>query len=326
MIKLVATGGTIASVSGRGGRVVGVKAHDLVDKAKHVWDLPEVEIHDTLSLVSSALSGSDIIALKEQCSTTGPTVITHGTDALEETALALALFRTPTDAPIVLTGAQRPYDDPSPDGPRNLAAAITWAGSAQAKHTGVCVVFADQVLPAIGVKKVHTLSLSGFANPSRGPIGRVDEAGVRKFADPCLPEPLLTTQAPDVDAVHVVTSQIGTSAIALDAIIADEPAGIVVEAMGSGNPPPHITSRLVQVLNQGVPVVVTSRTGVGATAGLYAGGGADLAQAGAVFAGDLPTPQARWALAASLTHGHEWKRELTRWLIAAGCTSPHPLV
>jgi len=326
MITLIATGGTIASTASPEGRSVGVKAQDLVNEAKKVWPLPAVHTQDTLSLVSSALSGQDIISLKNQCHTNQPSVITHGTDALEETAFALSLFHNKNDPPIVLTGAQRPFDDASPDGPRNLAAAIAWANSSQAHATGVTVVFADQVLPAIGVKKTHSLALNGFSAPGRGPIGVVDEAGVRKFAHPCLPEPLLDEVAPRVDDIPVVTSHIGTSAQQVEDILAHNPQGIVVEGMGSGNPPPHVTIRILKAIDQGVPVLVTSRTGAGPTIGLYAGGGADLARAGAVFVGDLSTAQARWLLAASLTHHHRWKDVLKTWLIQTGCMAATPLV
>jgi L-asparaginase len=48
-------------------------------------------------------------------------------------------------------------------------------------------------------------------------------------------------------------------------------------------------------------VALTSRTGAGSVVGLYVGGGADLAAAGAVLAGDLSAWQARLLLAAALS-------------------------
>lgn len=321
MITLLATGGTIASVDSPQGRRVGASGADLLRQARTVWDLPDdVRVVETRSLISSALGVDDVADLAARCGTDHPAVITHGTDAMEETALALSLFRSPGDPPVVLTGAQRPFDDPTPDGPRNLAAALRWAGSPAARGTGVTVVFGDQVLPAIGVRKVHTLSLTGFAAPGRGPIAVVDEAGLRKFSHPCLPPPLLgKATLPPVEQVHVLPTYVGQDAGLVDSIIDAGARGIVVEAMGAGNAPPPVTSRLVRALNDGVPVAVTSRTGSGATTGLYAGGGADLARAGALFCGDLSTVQARWVLAASLTAGEAWRDVVLEWLRAAGC-------
>lgn len=317
MVRLLATGGTIASVASPHGRIVGASGEDLVAAAAEVWPLPEVEVINTRSLISSALTREHVEELHDLCGTE-PVVITHGTDALEETAIALALLRRPDAPPVVLTGAQRPFDDPSPDGPRNLAAAISWAASGVAEGTGVTVVFGDTVLPAIGVRKIHTLSLTGFGAPGRGPIGIVDDAGVRKFALPVLPH-RLSSRAPDLSSVHVISSHLGASTDVLEHILSIPGVAIVVEAMGAGNTAPHVTARLVRALDDGIPIVVTSRTGAGATAGLYAGGGADLARAGAVFAGDLSTAQARWALGAALTHRQAWHEELTSWLVAAGC-------
>lgn len=316
-MKLLATGGTIASVASPHGRIVGASGEALVEAAGKVWPLPAVSIVNTRSLISSALTREHVEELHDLCGSE-PVVITHGTDALEETAIALALLRPADAPPVVLTGAQRPFDDPSPDGPRNLAAAISWAASDQARGTGVTVVFGDTVLPAIGVKKMHTLSLTGFGAPGRGPIAVVDDAGLRKFAHPVLPRQL-AARAPDLSNVHVVTSHLGASTEVLEHILSIPRVGVVVEAMGAGNTAPHVTTRLVEALEAGVPVLVTSRTGAGATAGLYAGGGADLARAGAIFAGDLSTAQARWALGAALAHGDSWREEITSWLVEAGC-------
>lgn len=319
MITLLATGGTIASVDSPHGRIVGATGHDLLEQAKRVWPLPDVTVRETRSLVSSALSGDDIHELVRHCQIGSPVVVTHGTDAMEETAIALALFRAPDDPPVVLTGAQRPFNDPSPDGPRNLAAAIRWATSQAARNTGVSVVFGDAVLPAVGVRKTHTLALTGFSAPGRGPFAVVDESGVRMFARPVLPDPLLSHTPPRLANIHVLPSYVGAGPEALEGALSQEGVAVVVEGMGAGNAPPQVTSRLVAAIGDGVPVVITSRTGAGATVGLYAGGGADLARAGAVFAGDLSTAQARWVLAASLEYGADWKSRLTRWLRQAGC-------
>jgi L-asparaginase len=231
-------------------------------------------------------------------------VITHGTDTLEETAALLALTHD-RRTPVTVTGAQRPFDDPAPDGPTNLTDGLRWAAHGR---PGVTVTFAGEVLPAIGVRKVHTAALAAFAAPGRGPLASVDAGGVREHAmapdaalvDPALDGPDPVDPPATLPRVDVVAQYVGADAHALDAAMAAGARGVVVAAFGAGNATPAVVDSARRLLERGVPVVVASRTGAGAVEGLYAGGGADLARAGALFAGDLSPWQARLLLAVAL--------------------------
>lgn len=304
-LVLLGTGGTIASRGAVGGRRVEVGADELLRAAVDVWDFDDVrvEVREVSSIVSFAATIPDVLALAEAVRTAAGeadgVVITHGTDTLEETAFLLALAHS-SAVPVVLTGAQRPFDDPATDGPRNLAAALRWAAAPESEGSGVTVVFADQVLPAVGVRKSHSLSLRAFSAPERGPIGHVDEAGVRRHGH--VPRvPLLAPGAQDLPRVEVISQYLGAEADFLDHAVDNGARGVVVAAFGSGNTTPATTRACLRLLAEGIPVLVVSRTGAGPVTGLYAGGGADLAAAGAVFAGDLSPWQARLLLAAALS-------------------------
>ena len=77
--------------------------------------------------------------------------------------------------------------------------------------------------------------------------------------------------------------------------------GVVVECFGLGNANDAVLRSVRAAVAAGVVIVVTSRCPAGAVAPIYGhGGGHDLAQAGALFAGDLSGPKARILLMVAL--------------------------
>jgi L-asparaginase len=73
--------------------------------------------------------------------------------------------------------------------------------------------------------------------------------------------------------------------------------GLVLEAFGRGNGPAAVVPVVRTAVTAGVAVVITSRCPTGRVEPIYGkGGGKDLADAGAIFAGDLKGPKARLLL------------------------------
>jgi L-asparaginase len=324
-VVLLSTGGTIATTTGETGLTVSVDADRLAAAAAKVWDLEGVRVEalDVNRIISSAASLDDIMALSravaEAAARADGVVVTHGTDSMEESAFLVALTHQ-HEAPVAFTGAQRPFDDAAPDGPRNLAAALRWATDPRARGTGVSVVFGDTVLPAVGTRKVHTLALNGFAAPGRGPVAAVDDTGVRPYAAPAAAPALLSPDAA-LPRVDVVGQYLGADATALRASVAAGARGLVLAGFGAGNTTPEVTAACLELLDSGTPVVVASRVGAGPVRGVYSGGGADLERAGAIPAGDLSPWQARLLLAAVLTHSDGARGAAARyrdWLHAVG--------
>jgi L-asparaginase len=73
---------------------------------------------------------------------------------------------------------------------------------------------------------------------------------------------------------------------------------VVVEGSGSGNLPAACVPGLRQLVDRGIPVVLTSRCGAGPVTPLYGGpgGGATLVELGVIPGSDLSGPKARIAL------------------------------
>ncbi len=307
---VVTTGGTIASLrTPEGGHRAGLSGTDLVARV----DVPEgvvVEVLDAglwngfalrpaqlgeiARAVRAALADEDVDGV----------VLTHGTDTTEETALLLDLVHD-DPRPVVLTGAQRPADDPRTDGPANLRDALLVATAPQARGAGVLVCFDGAVFAARGVQKVDTLASQAFGAPSGGLVGRVGPQGVHLGAA-ARRSPALDLDAMDLGRarVDVVAAYPGADDTALRAFAAAGADGIVLQGLGAGNAPPAMLEAVAALVASGVPVVLSTRVPAGPVTAIYGGGGgADLVAAGAVPSGLLRAGQARVLLLALLAAG-----------------------
>lgn len=302
-IAVLATGGTIASRLDADGDLA--VTDTVADLLADLRTPPGVEVHgfDLSHRPSFALSLDDMLATVRQVRARladgfAGVVVTHGTDTLEEVAYLTGQL-SPREARIVLTGAQRSADEPDSDARRNLLDAIQVAA---APHpVGVAIVLGGVACAAVEGRKVHTSAISGFSGGPAGALALVDPDGVLRLSAAARGGHYATRPVPDrlprVDLVKLVA---GVDATHLHASLRAGAEGIVVEAFGAGNAPPAVVAAVREADTSGVPVVITSRTGAGRVRPIYAGGGAELAQAGAIFAGDLTGAQARVALALAL--------------------------
>ncbi|KAA0081633.1 asparaginase [Mycolicibacterium sp. P9-64] len=303
-VVVLATGGTISSRRANGvvtavddaaGVLAGVESSDV-----------DVEQRDVLRVGSYRLSFADLRTLADEVTRqldrddVDGVVITHGTDAMEETAILLDLVHD-SAKPVVLTGAQRAADIVDTDGPRNVRDAIAVAADPAARGHGVMVVFGGAVYAARGVRKSHTVALAAFSNPA-GSIGDVYTGSARLQALPARPTPLTHPDARfDAVRVDVVVAYPGGDDVLLRAAVAAGARGIVLAAMGIGNAPPGVADCIAEHTRAGVVVALSTRVAAGPILPIYGdGGGADLVAAGAVPVA-LPASQARIALALLLS-------------------------
>ncbi|MEV8630843.1 asparaginase domain-containing protein [Streptosporangium sp. NPDC051023] len=102
-------------------------------------------------------------------------VITHGTDTLEETAFLVDLLagQAAHYGGIVLTGATRPFDALSADGPRNLASSLAAAADPALCGAGAVVCVNDELHAARWVTMVDATGVSAFSSAPEPVLGRV---------------------------------------------------------------------------------------------------------------------------------------------------------
>lgn len=287
-VLVISTGGTIASTANaRGALVPTLTGEELVARC---GTTRRVRAIDVASLDSSSMGLAEIDMLRETVRTSllddsASLVITHGTDSMAETALALDLVHSDS-RPVVLTGAMRSADHAHPDGPANLRGAIEVA--ATRRDTGVLVHFAGETLPARGLMKTQTTAEHAFTLTSTTP----------------LPRPMAVPPAPLAGLnIPIIRAWAGADDALIRALGPID--GLVLEALGSGNVSACTGGAVAKLLRRGVPVVVATSVPYGEVSFAYggAGGGSTLGDLGALPAGYLSAGQARIALATALASG-----------------------
>jgi L-asparaginase len=305
-VTVLSTGGTIASTAGEGGATPQKSGEDLLASVPGIDDHAEITVEQVLQTPSYDMDtdGTATIArgaVDAAENGADGVVVTHGTDTMEESAYYLDLVLD-LDTPVLFTGAQRRPDEGSPDGPANLLTAVRAAShDFFAGVGGVYVAFDEEIHTARDVTKTHTSALDTFCSPDACPVAAFSHAGLRVFRQPgsrsASTDALGTTKA-----VAMVKSGAGVSGAGVQRALDAGIDGIVLEGTGLGNTTDSVGESVADAIDQGVPVVITSRCVGGAVAPVYggAGGGETLRSRGIIDGGDLPAHKARLKLMLAL--------------------------
>lgn len=304
-VRVLTTGGTIAMV-GAGGATPELGGDELLGGIPGLSAFAGIEAEAVTNKPSAHLTLDDQLTICRRARDLARqgfgVVVTHGTDALEETAMLCDVVHD-ADAPIVFTGAIRPASAPGADGPANIADAASVAASSDAAGLGVLVVFGGEIHHARCARKTDTTSLVAFSSPQTGPLGRVTEG-----------HPTIWSRVPrnvPVDPqrldrrVVIVPTFSGDDGLLARAALATDPDGVVLGTLGGGHLSPELLELWADTAAR-LPVVVYCRpergTVLTGTYG-YEASERDLRDAGVIPAGFLSPQAIRMKLLACLSAG-----------------------
>ncbi len=314
-VVLLATGGTIASRydPALGRTVASQRAEDLLEMLPQVGSVAQIEVENFATIPSFDMSVQFAFGLTGRINEVlartdvAGVVVTHGTDTMEETSYLTDLLLV-SEKPAVFTGAQRAHDDPQSDGPYNLLNSVRVAASPLARGLGAVVCFNGTFHAARDVTKVHASAVETFQSYEHGALGEVDGDKVVVHRRPVLRRSFQIDRLEE--RVELFRLSLGVDLRGLEAAIERGIAGLVIEGFGRGNGPTRLTALVRLAIQKDILVLVTSRCPAGRVEPLYGGGGGgrDLADAGAVFVGDLKGPKARLLLMVLLSNTETRKR------------------
>lgn len=277
-IKVIATGGTISAhhddrldvrnyVSGH------YSGEDIVASLPELRRFAEVDVEQLSNFSSTVIDDRHWVLLKERVTAIleeegyDGVVMTHGTNTLEETAYFLHLT-VPSEKPIVVTGAQRPFSGLSTDASMNVLNAIQVAASSEVSSCGVLVVLNNEVWSARDVSKTSTYRLQTFQSMDTGPLGTIDpDYRVRLLHHPVRKHTAQSMWANEsfdaLPRVDIVYSYAGADGVMIDALVATGAEGIVIAGTGAGRCSPLEEEAIERAVEAGVVVAMSSRVGSG---------------------------------------------------------------
>ncbi len=268
VVRLIATGGTIANhPNGR------LTADELVALVPSLSRLVSVETEQFTNIPSSAISLDHWLELSTRLNSIlderpdlNGIVVTTGTDTLEETAYFLNLT-VKTDRPVVVVGAMRTPDEIGYDGSANLIDGFRVAAATASRGRGVLVVLNEQIHGARDVTKTHAQRLDTFNSGIYGPMGSVEPDRIIYYRRPMRRhtrrtefDPATIARLPQVD---IVMSYLGATGNLITAAHQNGAKGLIIAGAGAGATTPGQSNALQKVIDAGLKVVITTRTGAG---------------------------------------------------------------
>ena len=283
---------TKINVIGTGGSISGIGPHRLdytqyaeignkltieesLQRIPEINEIANIESENLISVGSTAIGPKEWLQLGQRINDilkdddTDGVVVTHGTATLEETAYFLHLT-IKSVKPVVVTGSMRPPTAVSTDADLNLIDAIRVAASPDAVGKGVLTVLNNEIHSARDVYKANTLRVETFRANELGFLGYSDSDGkVMFYRSPTRRHTSFSEfdidELTDLPRVDIVYAYSGSDSLLIDAVRHNHSDGMVMTGFDAGTFPPAMIDAGAQTVEEGIPVVVASRSTAGRT-------------------------------------------------------------
>jgi L-asparaginase len=271
-IIILGTGGTIGSKSYKRSNGFyhspSLTVKDIANKIPEIKKIANIKYEQFSNIISQEIDdtfllnlGNRITQLINQKEVNG-IIITHGTNAIEETAYFLNLV-VKSKKPIVMTGAMHPSDSLLTDGASNLFNAIILAIDKNANSKGVLITFNGTINNARDAIKNNIATINNFTNFEVGSLGSIHNKQVYFYRAPTTRHTYLSKfgiqNLQTLPKVAIIYTYIGCNRTQIDAALSDNAKGIVCIGMGNGYFPSSILPALIEARKKGVFIVRTSR-------------------------------------------------------------------
>ena len=277
-IYLLTTGGTITGKSvaplDANYTAASFDIDDLIKKMPELNEIALLKSEEIANIGSQAMNNEIMISLADRVNKllvkndVDAIVITHGTDTMEESAYFLNLV-VKSKKPIIFTGAMRAQNSKSSDAWINLFNAISVAANPQSREKGVLMVINDEIHAAREASKVNATAINSFASQNSGKIGTVHYGDVKFYLSPLRKHTIESAfnikDIKELPKVDILYSHSDDNAEFVNFAVKNGAKGMVVAGMGNANLYPGVEKELEKAANDGVIVVLSTRTGSGNT-------------------------------------------------------------
>ena len=280
-VRVIGTGGSIAGVGPDRMDFIlypeigkHITIQQSLDRVPEIQEIADVRSEDLVSVGSTAIGAAEWLGLARRInqifrdeSDVAGVAITHGTATLEETSYFLHLT-IKSSKPVVITGAMRPPTALSTDADLNLLDAVRTAACPDSAGLGVLTVLNNEIQCGRDVTKASTFRVETFRPNELGFLGYADSDGKVIFYRAPLRRhtsntPFMVDSMTDLPRVDIVYSYAGADGLLVDAVRSNGSDGLVLAGFGGGTFPPAVIDAAVKVVDNGIPVVLATRSTAG---------------------------------------------------------------